>query len=197
MRRNRGFTLLEVLVTLVVLGLLLVGLTQGMHFGMRAWALQAASSDTDLDATDRALRALIVRSAPTRFRDSASFIGTERTLSLTTELPTGNAALPTREADVTLSVDALHRLTLSWRPHYHNWIVTPPPPASTVLLDQVDHIDLAYWQPGTPPRGGSWRSDWTARLLPPLVRIRIVFSANAHRRWPDIIASPMREPAEP
>ena len=35
-----GFTLLEVLVALTVLGFLLIGLAQGVHFGVLAWGTE-------------------------------------------------------------------------------------------------------------------------------------------------------------
>ena len=38
---RRGFTLLEMLAVLAVLGLLLAGLSQGIRFGLRAWDMQA------------------------------------------------------------------------------------------------------------------------------------------------------------
>jgi prepilin-type N-terminal cleavage/methylation domain-containing protein len=39
-RRQGGFTLLEVLISLVILGFLLVGLTYGLRAGLALWAAQ-------------------------------------------------------------------------------------------------------------------------------------------------------------
>ena len=40
MKRPNGFTLLEILVALTVLGFLLAGLAQGVHFGLLAWGTE-------------------------------------------------------------------------------------------------------------------------------------------------------------
>jgi prepilin-type N-terminal cleavage/methylation domain-containing protein len=49
-----GFTLLEVLVALAVMGLLLFGLVQGSHFVLLGWDRQTrlAARTEDLDAVD-------------------------------------------------------------------------------------------------------------------------------------------------
>jgi len=64
--RQSGFTLLELLAALVVLGLLMVAITQGVRFGVQAWQTQARTVDTqgDLLAVDRTLRGMIERADP-------------------------------------------------------------------------------------------------------------------------------------
>ena len=195
-RGQRGFTLLETLVTLVVLGFLMVTLTQGVRVGLQAWTTQGriGGRASGIDTTDRALRQLIGRASPgeTLSRDAA-FVGTANTLSFTTTLPQGFGAVATHEADVTLLVADGHRLELRFRPHYRRWIVPPPPASTTTLLDGVERLELAFWQPGTGPGGGSWVSAWTVRELPRLVRLRIVFLPEDPRHWPDIVIAPIRE----
>lgn len=194
--RQRGFTLLEVLVTLVVLGLLMVTLSEGVRAGLKAWALEGRMGlqASGLETTDRALRQLIERASPedTQSND-AGLIGNAHTLSLTTTLPEGYGAPSTHEADVTLVVAAGHRLELLWRPHYSRWIVPPPPPSAITLADGVQQLDLGYWQPGSGSQQGRWLATWPARTFPPLVRLRIVFPSGDARRWPDIVVAPMRE----
>src|SRR5262249_53375508 len=59
--RQTGFTLLEMLVSLVVLGFLVVGLTQGVRAGLRLWDAQTLriGETGELDAGARVLRALL------------------------------------------------------------------------------------------------------------------------------------------
>ena len=66
MRRPAGFTLLEILVALAVLGFLLLGLTQGARFGLAAWDSQARLLDRtgDLQVADRTLRRILSRLVP-------------------------------------------------------------------------------------------------------------------------------------
>jgi general secretion pathway protein J len=195
-RGERGFTLLETLVTLVVLGFLMVTLTQGVRVGLQAWVTQGriGGRASGIDTTDRALRQLIGRASPgeTLSRDAA-FTGTANMLSFTTTLPQGFGAVATHEADVTLLVADDHHLELRWRPHYRRWIVAPPPASTITLLDDVERLELAFWQPGTGSGAGGWVSAWTARDLPRLVRLRIVFPPDDPRHWPDIVIAPVRE----
>jgi general secretion pathway protein J len=196
-KAERGFSLLELLVSLVVLGLLMVALTQGAQVGLRAWAVEGrmGGSGTDLALIDHTLRVLLARAlAAARTDQAASLVGDARTVSFVTVLPAGAAMLPTPEVDATLLVADRHRLEIRWLPHYRNWIVPRPPPSVIMLLDEVDHLELSYWQSGSGPQGGHWLAVWDDRVLPQLVRIRVVFTDAAARHWPDIVIAPMRGP---
>jgi general secretion pathway protein J len=195
-----GFTLLELLVTLVVLGLLMVTLTQGIRVGLQAWGLEGRLGvrTSGLETTDRALRELIGRASPGDIRSrDAALTGTAHTLSFVTTLPEGYGASATHEADVQLLVTQGHRLELLWRPHYRRWIVPPPSPSAITLLDDVAQLDISFWQPGPPPQQGRWLTAWTERELPPLVRLRISFPRENASHWPDIVIAPMQELASP
>lgn len=191
-----GFTLLEVLVALVVLGLLMVTLSEGVRVGLNAWAFEGRMEGQagKLEATDRALRQLIERALPTDPQATDGFTGSPHVLSLVTTLPEGYGAPSTHEADVTLLVADGHRLELLWRPHYSRWIVPPPPSSAIPLMDGVQQVDFAYWQPGSASQQGHWLAAWPAGSLPPLVRVRIVSPpGNVSRHWPDIVVAPMQD----
>jgi general secretion pathway protein J len=193
--RQDGFTLLEIVVTLVVLGLLMVTVTEGVRAGLQAWALEGRMDQHagKLETTDRALRELIERALPTDPQATDGFTGNAHVLSFATTLPEGYGALSTHEADVTLLVSDGHRLELLWRPHYSRWIVQPPPPSAIPLVDGVQQIDFAYWQPRTAFQQGSWLTAWPTRSLPALVRLHVVFPPGDARHWPDIVVAPMRD----
>lgn len=189
---QRGFTLLEILVALAVLGFLMLGLAQGTRFGLSAWDSQARqlARSGDLDVADRALRRIVTQLVPTDDVRQPGLRGTAQSLEAVTELPTA-AALPTRQAVVGLGVDRLGRLVLRWTPYLHARRLGPPPaPQESELLRGLQRIDLAYWS------AGAWVGAWARPELPELVRIRLVFARGDARRWPDIVAAPMRERAE-
>lgn len=184
-----GFTLLEILVALVVMGFLLAGLSQGTRFGLRAWDLQARMIDQhgELDAVDRTLRRLIQQADPGTAAGGATLAGTARRLALTSALPMEAPAV--QRADMVLAVDAAHRLMLGWMPHLHVILTGPPPPPKDAeLLRGVSRLEIGYWR--TDGAGG-WRDRWAERDLPALVRLRIVFEPGDARAWPDIVAAPM------
>jgi general secretion pathway protein J len=193
-----GFTLLEVLVALVVFGLLMGGLTQGVRFGLQAWQTQARNlaQRGDLDAVDRTLRSLVAEAVPGDFGGlPIDFTARQHSLEFLTELPIAAGAAGTRAAEVRLAVDAAHHLDLFWRPHQGIPLGPPRPPTRTVLLDGVDRLDLSYWQPTA--SGGTWVRAWSAQVLPSLVRIRIVFPAADGRHYPDIVVAPRRDAWRP
>ena len=193
--RDGGFTLLEVLVALVVLGFLMAGLAGGVHLGMQAWNAQdrAIAVHGDLDAVDRALRGLIEQADPGDPTHAAGVAGDASRLVLETRLPTASD----RAVDAALLVDARHRLVLRWTPHrFGRPIGPPPPPQDTELLDGVHSVQFAYWPRGGPngKGGGGWQGAWDSPDPPALVRVRLLFTDTA-RHWPDIVAAPERERA--
>ena len=191
-RNAAGFTLLETLVALVVLGFLMTGLAKGLQFGVAAWQtqIQRLAEHGDLDAVDRTLRSLIARTDPGGFSPQRpAFLGTAHNIVFTTTLSQANDALPTRDADVTLGVDERHQMQLLWLPHYRNRIGRPPLPRTVVLRHDVDHLEIAYWQA---PKAG-WQSEWSERTLPKLIRIRVVSMRDGGHPEPDIVIAPMRD----
>jgi general secretion pathway protein J len=198
-RRSRaaaGFTLLELLAALVVFGLILVALTSGLRFGRQA--LHAEDRDTvaqdQIGPVDSTLRSLIARAWPGTTLTTARFSGTARTLSFRTELPEGLSVARTRDAHVTIGVDAAHRLYITWLPAYQNWIIPKPFPYRVDLLTGVDHIEFAYWDPSLNLPPGGWVPAWAGTSAPKLLRIRLVFTQGAGLRWPDIVVATARDP---
>jgi general secretion pathway protein J len=190
--RQAGFTLLETLVALLVLGFLIAGLVQGLRLGVNAWQMQTRklAEQGDMDAADRTLRELIARMDPGGFSPQRpTFAGTARSFAFTTTLPNAADMLATRQADVTLGVDENHRLELLWLPHYRNRIGPLPRPDRVVLRQDVDHLEIAYWHA---PKTG-WQSEWVERALPKLIRIRVVPIRDVGHQSADIVIAPMRE----
>ena len=186
-----GFTLLEILVVLVVLGTLIVGLSQGLHWTTQAWNRERRALDAvaDLDTTDRTLRSLIQQMEPGRRVDMPDIAGTDHTLRFTSRLPAPRGQ-PEQRCEVTLLVDRERRLLLRWVPNPHVEPLVRVPPVDTALLDGVDHIQISYKPPAV---GAPWQADWESPVPPMLVRIRIAFAPTDPRHWPDFVAMPMRE----
>ena len=199
MVRNRncaGFTLIEVLAALAVLGMILVALSTGLRFGQQALSAQNRSTATadQVGPVDTALRSLVAKAWPGAAGAEARFDGTARALSFRTIMPESLTAQRTRDADVTIGVDPEHRLYLAWLPWYRNWMVAKPPPARIDLLANVDHVEFSYWDPSLHLPSGGWVTAWVGTTVPKLLRIRLVFTKDAGLRWPDIIVATARDP---
>lgn len=194
--RAAGFTLLELLAALVVLGFILLGLGQGLQFGRLAWGTQARliAARSEQDAADRALRRLIEQMEPGNDLQHASITGDAQHLAFTATLPAGaSGGLPLR-ADVALSVAEKRGVLLRWAPHLHaQRLGATPPPQESVLVPGATRLEIGYWRRAG---GGAWSASWNAPDPPDLVRLHLGFPPGDARRWPDIIAAPMRERAE-
>ena len=191
-QRDAGFTLLELLVALVVLGFVLAGLSGGVRYGLRAADTQARTlaERSELDAVDRAVRNLIEQMDPGTIRDGTGMQGTAGRLVFVSDLPAASG-LATRHADIALGLDGARRLVLRAAPHLPGKPFGPPPlPVEEELLRDVDHVEFSYLGRDA---GAGWASAWGGKELPATIRLRVVFPPGDRRHWPDIVASPRRE----
>lgn len=185
LRRN-GFSLLELLVALTVLGLIMVGIVEGIGYGIKSWDSQARQLDAtaELDGVDRTLRELAHSVSPLR---NNGFNGQRDRLSFVGRLPLAMPA-PRRAADMTLIVSGDHRLLLRWAPHRHAANLVAPRVAEVELLRNVRSVEFSYWP--APRVGGGWQASLTS-TVPSLIRLHINFMPGDPRHWPDLIAAPM------
>lgn len=184
LRRPGGFTLVEVLAALLVLGLVVGGLAQGIRFGLEAWGRATSMADTadTLDAVDRTLRQLIAQAHPGTATRPTAFAAEQGRLALVTMLP-DLPGMQARPVEATLLVDAAGRLVLRWRPYLNARRLRPVAFTEATLLRGVAGLELGFWRAD---RG--WTGRWDAAELPSLVRVRLVFAGV--RRWPDLVVAP-------
>jgi general secretion pathway protein J len=190
-RADAGFTLLEILVAVVVLGFVMAGLVQATRFGIGAWTLQTRLVDRamEMERVDRILRLVVEQAAPPLAADDKPFSGQEHRLAFITRLPAEPQTDPIRRAQVAIGVDGRHRLLLRWQPHPNAVALKPmPPPQEIVLAEGIDHFDVGYRQ--SVADGGKWVRSWDDTPLPALVEMKIV-PLNTHSHWPMIEAATM------
>lgn len=191
-RHQAGFTLMEILVALVVLGILMAGLGQGMRLGMAAWTRQAALVDetAELDGVDRTIRGLLSGATTGAIHGRNDFAGAVDSVSFDGTLP---LAVTTggRRARITLTLDGRHRLMLRWENMLIDPNTTQPATGEAVVAENLDRIEFAYWQSGLDSPG--WHDRWTATTTPTLIRLRLIFAKGDRRHWPDMVVAPLVE----
>jgi general secretion pathway protein J len=198
--RQAGFTLLESLVTIAIVGLLMVLLSQGVRFGLSSWGLRLHDDDraSKLEAVDHVLRELISRMDPGGTPGNpAPIAGAANNLRFTAKLPEGAQGLtPIRRAYILIAVDSSKRLTLSFQPYLPSPIGPTVPERRSILLEGVESVQFAYWQPTDAHQSGAWLATWNASDPPGLVRLRVILAdmpgMPRSAPWPDIIVAPMR-----
>lgn len=183
-----GFTLLEVLVGLVILGFIVSGLVGSTRLGLVAAGTQSriAAEREDLEPADRLLRRLVAGMALPNDARQPGLVGDRAGFTCVTAAPAAQDPGLSSRVDALVAVDGAHRLVLRWFPHWHAERLAPrPPPAEEVLLQGIDRLEVSYLSPG---RDG-WLEAWTRTDLPGLVRIRLLFAPGDPRHWPPIIAA--------
>jgi general secretion pathway protein J len=189
-RGQAGFTLMEILVALVVLGVLMAGLGQGIRLGRAAWTRQAALVDqtADLDAVDRTLRTLLENATTGAIHGRNDFEGAADSVSFDGILPQA-ITTGSRRARITLRVDDRHRLMLRWESVLIDPSTGAPATGEAVVAEGLDRLEIAYWQDGRDATG--WQDRWTATTVPALIRLHFGFAKGDQRRWPDMVVAPL------
>jgi len=166
-----GFTLLELLIVITILGLILVALTSGVRFAGQAWELQSRRIDRqgDVDAVQNVLRQLI-GSAKAIDGDvvSVRFVG-----------PLPEALARGGLYDVELR-NANGRLLLRWEPHFKGPVKAKQQSVAE-LSNNVTKFELAYYV-----AGGGWQRNGKAPSL-----VRIALEQGDGRAWPPLVIAPM------
>jgi general secretion pathway protein J len=191
MKHEDGFTLMEILIAVVVLGFVIAGLVQATHFGVNAWDVQNRLVDRAqaMERAETVLRAVIEQAVAPLAADDKPMSGQEHRLDVITRLPAQPPTDPIRRAEVVIGVDNKHRLVLRWQPKPNATPLKPVQAAQEIVLAEgVDHWDLSYRQPAD--EGGKWMRTWDDSELPALVTMHIVLQ-NESRHWPVIQAATM------
>ena len=191
--RARGFTMLELLVSLAVLGMIGVLLASGIGKGRRLWDRMDARAArwAGIEAAQDIIRARIEAIAPLTRYDAVSpyadVNGTrDRMFFIAPALPDRQ---PDALADYRLSMSTGSELVLSATSD----IAPEKTPArdDRVLLRNVARVDFAYFGASPPDNLRRWRDEWYNRpTAPELVRLRIAFAPGDPRVWPDLLVRP-------
>ena len=206
-----GFTLLELLAAIMLLGLLMAVLFGGLRLGARVWE----TADARLDASTRiqivqdfvrqrlAAALPLEALAPEQVQGSdfaPLFQGTAQTLRFAGLMPENlGAGLYLMELVVVDSdePDGGADLVLRWRPFdLYDQTVAQVEPEERVLVENIEGMELAYFGTNNPEQPPEWRQGWENQPeLPRLIRLRVRFAENDEREWPELIVRPMLDRA--
>jgi general secretion pathway protein J len=188
-----GFTLLELIVAITLMGLVLVVLYSGLRLGLRSWdgGEQRAEVTNRLRLTQEFLRRQLTQSITTYQMNEQQ----ERTVAFTGRSDGVEFVAPMLAQlgqgglyRVRIEV-ADGRLWIRWRPYL------PADPEAgeereTMLLEGVSDVEWAYFGPerdNEPESPRRWSSVWTStQQRPQLVRLNLHWNSES---WPDLVTA--------
>jgi general secretion pathway protein J len=205
-RRSRGFTLVELIIALTLLGLMSAVMFGSLNLASRSWDAGDAKAETTatMRLTAQFLRSQLEGQHPQRMRKVQEFpllfTGDRDTLRYAATLPArvqgGGiwlyrlAVVPKGDGSQLVLERMIPDLAATTMPEFGE-------PERTVLADGIKEIRLQYF--GRDPGSSAiveptWRDRWDDRqLLPLTLRLDVIPAKGAP--WPPIFASP-RESVE-
>jgi general secretion pathway protein J len=208
---EHGFTLLELLVAITLLGLLMAALFGGLRLGARVWETADARLDASMTTEvvqdfirQRLTEMLPLETTPLDLAEAAAsepvFMGTAAAVRFASALPE-NLGAGVHVMELALVVgdhaDGTGDFVLRWRPlELDERSAEEVEPEERVLIENVEALELSYFGSMDPAQPADWWQAWEGRAeLPRLIRLRLRFPENDQREWPELIVQPMVDQA--
>lgn len=191
--QDQGFTLLELLVAMALLGLLSLVLWGGLRFGTQVWRI--SGDDLEHGNKVRSVQAQLTRQITTAY---PAFLRTDATHAVVAfdggrdrlDFLTLDPMKPGSMVSVTLDAP-MERGRREMRSRTHGELVRASNPETRILLKDLKSLEFSYFGTETLQDSASWHADWHDKMKPPqLVRIRVEFADRKSDLWPELIIAP-------
>lgn len=180
-----GFSLLEMLVAMTLLGLVGVMVAGGVRFGTQVWARGDALSESAIESrvAGKALAALIADARPIRLRDGTRtapvlFRGAPDAVEFAAAIPAALAPVAPRLVRLRHAPGAdggPGALILDHRPLGRAGLRGDIEARPETLLTGVEGIRLRYYAAATASAPAAWHATWSGReALPDLVELTVL-----------------------
>ena len=200
---QRGFTLLELLISLTLLGLILVLLFGGLRLSIRSWDSVQKKVDNlnSVRSVEGFLRREMEQIYPYRWKAAPArrfaFVGERHKVNFVAPMPSrigiGGLYAIALELEQTGSGRRLTWKYVPVDPQMQDFSSLDPAKemvlAGTELI-AVDDIWLSYFGRETESATPRWLDRWDSTVtMPQLIRIKVRFTDGSE--WPDFVVAPM------
>jgi general secretion pathway protein J len=201
-KRESGFTLIEMIVAMTILGVMLGLLYQGLTFALRSWDASDVNGQLTMDRRigENFLRREISELFPMRWKDPVTlklaFEGDSKHLKFVSARPAGLTAGGLSLVSVEVADDARNRRerNLVMRramPDDEQKDFRPLDKAeASILLANVDSVEFAYFGAENDFADPKWTGDWTYPSRVPLM-IRMRVKTGDGTQLPDMVMKTM------
>ena len=192
----QGFTLLELLIALTLLGLITVMLYGGLHLATRGATIgeRRAEISEQVRLIESFLRREVSQVYPLVWKGEGkqrvAFNGGSEALHFAAILPAhrGEGGLYLVSIGVADSYPAHRRLIFSYRlarPEIQDFETKEAPQERVILVEDVEKLEFLYYGKREKEDEARWHSRWKDRKnLPRLVRLRLKTVSSV---WPDLV----------
>lgn len=199
-RDSAGFTLVEVLVAMVLLGLISLTLFSSFRFGVRAWEAGTARVEQlgELEVVQNLIRNELTEAVQLPVDSGAlvpesTFVGAPGELRFSGPLPVHLGMGGTHVFTLSSTGTGRDRgLTLRWQLYRPDMLIDGEGWSDpVVLIAGISDLELAYFGAEKDDELPTWRDSWKDQeTLPELIRLRVKFEHADPRWWPDLVVAP-------
>ena len=192
MKRESGFTLVEMIVAMTILGTMLMLLYQGLAFALRSWDASDVNGRMTMDRRigENFLRREVSELFPMRWKDPAvvkfAFEGDARHMRFVSARPAGISQGGLSLVSLEVQEDAKDRrlrnlVMLRAMPDEDQKDFRPLDKAEpSILIANVDEVAFSYFGSENDFAEPRWLDDWTfTSRVPAMVRVRVKASGGA------------------
>jgi len=197
---RNGFTLLELLVAILILGLIMTAAFGALRLGSRSWeaGVQRADQAQELRAITNFLRRQFNQLTPITWSDEKNemiaFYGDSHRVRFIAPAPRHSDRGPglliySLTADRQEFSESLVLSYLPFDPGTDKF-EKPQNYRSVVLIDEVADVSFAFFGAKSADEDLTWQSDWPsdAEQFPRLIRMHTV-TDDGNKHWPDLMVT--------
>ena len=203
--RERGLTLIELLVAMTLLSMITTIVLGAIRFASQAWNEQGLADDSVADiATVRDwIRHALTEARPMTVNDEddeprLAFAGRDSEVAFVAPVPAHLGGSGVSWIEITTADTANGRQLVMSRRSFFPVDESDFQADERVLIEHIESVRFQYFGARAPDEPAAWHDSWLEMdYLPLLVSLSILPAGDDRMFWPSIVAAPMTDGTRP